>query len=263
MSTDAARTARAQYVQIGEGLYSRVFRRAGSRWVFQLFRPERFELDGATLERENAYLRDVFASMPGLIPEQRLFAPAAAGQTQLDGAGEPGRRGVADAVMAKRFVAVDPHRNLRVVTSRQLGPRTVRQLEQFVAIMRDLLADPVGQAVPGTRFSAVPDIIDPPLTNLAVDIDGDLRLLDTNRLISSKALAQCLDEGVHLDVDRRWIHALLLRRLMFLEARHLGRDRASLRRDPLYRAYLSPSDLAGLFAAAAEVREPVEPGPRR
>lgn len=243
--------ALGRYVKIGEGVYSEVFRRAGSAWVIQVIRPERHELDLATLRGEEAYLRDVFANMPGLIPAQRLIPTPP---------GAP--RGTAGVVLAKRFVPVDGHRNLRTATAHQLGPRLVRQLDQFVGIVRELLADPSGNPLPGTPFSAVPDIIDPPLTNLAVDVDGNLRLLDTNRLIGSKALAHCLATDQTLDLKRRRIHAMLLRRLMFLEARYLGRDRASLRGDPLYRGYLTVRDLATLFAQAAELCEPIEPGVR-
>ncbi|WP_370132611.1 hypothetical protein [Streptacidiphilus sp. EB103A] len=52
---------------------------------------------------------------------------------------------------------------------------------------------------------------------------GNLRLLDANRLIGTRAL-RALGPGQTLDRVRRPIHAQSLRRLMYLDAAFCGRD---------------------------------------
>ncbi len=70
----------------------------------------------------------------------------------------------------------------------------------------------------------LPDIIDPDWANLVIDSrTRDLTLIDTNRLISTHKLAQLSATGQSLDVKRRRIHALLLRRLMYLDSKYLDK----------------------------------------
>ncbi|GIJ81405.1 hypothetical protein SAMN05443287_12037 [Micromonospora phaseoli] len=60
-------------------------------------------------------------------------------------------------------------------------------------------------------------------------------------------------------LDRDAIHALLLRRMMFLESRWRGRTRAELTRDPVYTRYLTPEDLTALITASGAAGEPLGP----
>jgi hypothetical protein len=104
----------------------------------------------------------------------------------------------------------------------------------------------------------LPDIIDPDCTNLVVNVrSGDLALIDTNRLISTRKLARLAASGQPLDPEEHRIHALLLRRLMFLEAKYLRRTRAALRHDPGYARYLDTAGFEMLCAASAEAGEPI------
>jgi hypothetical protein len=234
------------YTKIGEGLYSEVFRRAGSPWVVQLFKVDCDQLTLDKLRREYTYLLKAFASLPLLIPRQRLFAP---------GVDAP----LARAVLVKRYVQVDHRARLTIVDPARLPARTRSQIAQFLGIVRRLLTDTAPDVELGTDASLLPDIIDPPLNNLTIDTGGDLRLLDTNRLISTKALRALHHAGRTIDLDRHRIHALVFRRLMFLESRYLGRTWRQLTTDPVYRRYLTPSDMQALAAASAAVGEHLEP----
>lgn len=234
------------HAKIGEGLHSEVFRRPGSPWVIQLFK---VDCDGLTLDkirREYAYLVKVFAAMPRLIPYQRLFAPGT----------DPS---LSRAVLVKRYVDVDPGARLTTVAPALLPARTRRQIAEFLRIVRQLLIDTAPDIELRTDASLIPDIIDPPLDNLVVDTDGDLRLVDTNRLISTAALRRLHHAGQTINLDHHTIHALVFRRLMFLESRYLGRTRDELTRDPVYTRYLTPSDMLTLAAASAAVGEHLEP----
>jgi hypothetical protein len=71
MSTPTSRAV----VRIGQGVHSEVFHRPGSPFVVQVFKPQCPELTVDKLHREYAYLRTVYAAMPGLIPRQRLLTP--------------------------------------------------------------------------------------------------------------------------------------------------------------------------------------------
>lgn len=102
----------------------------------------------------------------------------------------------------------------------------------------------------------MPDIIDTRFQNLALDITGHLRLLDTNRLINTNALRK-LAPGQTLDIGRRRIHALLLRRLMYLDAAFRGRNRQQLANDRVYRRYLSPEAFEQLFSDSTAVGEKI------
>ncbi|MGW5442732.1 hypothetical protein [Streptomyces asiaticus] len=143
-------------------------------------------------------------------------------------------------MLVKQWVDVDASRPLNRVRAADLKRETLHQLDRFLALTRSLLERaPVEQTL-------LPDIIDLRFRNLAVDTDGDLRLLDTNQLINTRAL-RALAPGRTLDIGHRRIHAALLRRLMYLDAAFRGRTRAQLISDPLYARYLSPAAFAALF----------------
>ncbi|MGH3896885.1 MAG: hypothetical protein ACRDTA_01275 [Pseudonocardiaceae bacterium] len=231
------------FVKIGHGVHSEVFHRPGSRFVVQVFRPDCPELTVDKLHREYAYLCAVYSAMPKLIPRQRLVAPRADASLQ-------------DSVLVKDYIPHDPELALRRVDPARLGPRTVDQIRRFLRITRGLLADTRTHPNVGSEVSMVPDIIDPDWANLVVDIrNGDLTLIDTNRLISTHKLARLHAAGQPLDVAHRRIHALLLRRLMYLESKYLGRARAVLVRDPVYTRYLDSAGFEELFAASAAAGE--------
>jgi hypothetical protein len=116
----------------------------------------------------------------------------------------------------------------------------------------------VGHHTAGTDVPMLPDIIDPDCANLVVDLrTGDLALIDTNRLISTRKLARLAAAGHPLDPEQHGIHALLLRRMMFLESKYLGRTRAALRHDPLYSRYLDQAAFDALVIASAATGEPI------
>lgn len=235
------------YLMIGEGRHSVVWRRPGSPRVMQLFRRDCVGLNLPKLRREYVYLRKVFAVLPRLIPRQRLYAPT----------GTPLGR----AVMIKQWVDVDPQASLIADPAPDLPEPARQQLVAFLRIVHGLLDDTAPDLDLGTDATLLPDIIDPPLQNLVVDTDGNLRLIDTNRLISTAALRQLHAAGATIDLDRHPIHALALRRMMFLESRYLGRAFEELIRDPVYTRYLTPPDLHTLVAASAAVGEPVRYSP--
>ncbi|MET7952253.1 hypothetical protein [Micromonospora sp. NPDC005324] len=235
------------YERIGEGRHSVVFRRPGSPRVVQLFRADCDTLTVAKLNREYDYLQAVFApSLPRLLPRQRLFTP---------GPDAP----LGHVVIVKEYVEVDQRLSLTNTAPSHLPVATWRQLVTFLRLVRHLLLDTTPHAALGTDASLIPDIIDPPLQNLVVDTNGNLRLLDTNRLISTAGLRRRHHAGQTVRLDRDVIHALLLRRMMFLESRWRGRTRAELARDPVYTRYLTREDITALITASGAAGEPLSP----
>ena len=227
------------------GVHSEVFRRPGSKFVLQVFKPDCPELTVEKLHREYRYLRAVYARMPGLIPRQRLV------------------RSSSDAPLAESILVKDyiPHRRdlaLNRVDPALLHPGTLGQIRHFLRITRGLLADTSPHPLVRSEASMLPDIIDPDCANLVIDTrSGTLTLIDTNRLISTHKLAQLHAARRTLDVEHQKIHALVFRRLMYLESKYLGRTPARLARDPVYTRYLSPAGFEALFAASAAVDEQI------
>lgn len=156
---------RAHYKKIGYGNHSEVFRRPGSRWCIQIFRVDCPELTVGKVLREYAYLLEAYAQMPGLVPYQRLFVPH-------------GGAHISQTLLVKRWVQVDTSLPLGRTRRADLTQARRSQIERFIAITRGLLDRAADQ------LTFLPDILDPRWTNLAFDLDGRLRLLDTNRLIS-------------------------------------------------------------------------------
>lgn len=232
-------------VRIGQGVHSEVFHRPGSPVVVQVFKPDCPELTVDKLHREYAYLRAVYAAMPRLIPRQRLLTPRPDASLQ-------------DSVLVKDYIPHRPELALHRIDPAQLPPDTRDQIRQFVHLTRGLLADTSPHPQIGGPASMLPDVIDPHWANLVIDTrTGDLTLIDTNRLISTHKLAQLAATGQPLDVTRRPIHALLLRRLMYLDSTYLGRSRAELARDPVYTRYLNSAGFEELFAASTTAGEPI------
>jgi hypothetical protein len=230
-------------VRIGQGVHSEVFHRPGSRLVVQVFKPECPELTVDKLHREYAYLRAIYAAMPRLIPRQRLVTLRPDASLQ-------------DSMLVKDYIPHRPELALHRVDPACLRPSTLDQIRQFVHITRGLLADTGPHSDIGGEASMVPDIIDPDWANLVINTcTGNLALIDTNRLISTHKLAQLHATGQPLDVRRRRIHALLLRRLMYLDAKYLDTTRAELMRDPVYLRYLEPGGFEELFTASTAADE--------
>jgi hypothetical protein len=221
---------RPPYALIGYGEHSEVYRRPGAARCIQVFRPD-CGLTPAKVRAEYAYLRRVYSALPGLIPPQRQFATG------------PG--GIAHTVLVKTWIDVDPGAALSRVEPTQLPGHSATQLTGFIAATRDLLER-------ASREDGVllPDIIDHRFENLALDATGRLRLLDTNRLINTKAL-RALAPGQLLDPGQRPIHTAFLRRLIHLDARYGPHTARQLATDPLYRRYLAPEHIAGLLGCTA------------
>jgi hypothetical protein len=224
------------YVKIGEGEHSEVFHRPTSGVVLQLFRPGCSTLTITKVVREYHYLRYAYAELPALVPWQRLLTP------------HPGAH-ISDTILIKRYIPVDTTLPLRTSTAGQLLDAGRHQLATFLRITRNLLTHPGLHVL-------IPDIIDTHLHNLALDTTGCLRLLDTNRLINTRALA-ALGPGDTLDPAAHPIHARVLQRMMFLECRYTGRHPAALAADPLYRRYLHLTDVAALHRDSAARGEPL------
>jgi hypothetical protein len=233
------------FVKIGEGVHSEVFHRPGSRFAVQVFKPDCPELTVVKLHHEYAYLRAVYAELPRLIPRQRLVQPRADSSLQ-------------ECALVKDYIPHQPDFALHRVDPARLTTTTREQITRFLHITRRLLASTAPQHADSTAAPMLPDIIDPDCTNLVVNIrSGDLALIDTNRLISTRKLARLAVTGQFLDPERHRIHALFLRRLMFLDAKYLGRSRAALRHDPVYARYLETVGFDVLCAASAAVGEPI------
>ncbi|MEV6862885.1 hypothetical protein AB0M44_18030 [Streptosporangium subroseum] len=175
--------------------------------------------------------------MPDLILYQRLFAP------EMD-------VHISQTLLAKRWVQVDASLPLLHIRRADLTRKRRSELEQFIAITRGLL----GRAPQQEAF--LPDILDPRLTNLAFDIEDRLRLLDTNRLINTKALRR-LPAGEKLDIRRRRVHAKWMRRLMLMESAFCGRHSEDFWYDPLYTRYLDRQRFDALFADSMAAGEPI------
>ncbi|MBF6271088.1 hypothetical protein [Nocardia farcinica] len=243
-------TARRHRV-IGQGNHSTVYHRPGSPVVMQVFRPDAPELTVAKVRREYRYLRAIFDPvLPGLIPNERLLLPA------------PSAR-LCEAVVVKDFVPVAPAWSLRVAARHRLPRQALDQLAVFTGVVRGLLADTAPVSDLDAEASLIPDFIDPPMDNLVVDVAGQLRLLDTNRLISTLELRRRHHAGQLLTVScdgvPAHIYRLVFRRLMYLEHRFLGVPAARFRTDPLITRYLHPAQIEALFAASTTVDEPITP----
>lgn len=239
-----------RYELLGAGIHSWVFHLPGSSVVVQHFRPDAPELTIAKVEREYAYLRAVFDPvLPELIPPQELWLPGP--HTRL-----------CEAVLVKQFVQVCPAWNLRAVPTGELPASARAELAVFLARVRDLLTDTSADERLGVEASLIPDFIDPPMDNLVVDTTGRLRLIDTNRLISTLELRRQQQQGRLLDGGRddvpAQIYRLVLRRLLWLEHKFLGTPAAALAEDALVARYLPASEIPALFAASATAGEPID-----
>lgn len=239
------------YRPIGRGNHSTVYHRPGSRIVVQVFASDAPELTTAKVQREYRYLRAIFDPvLPELVPNQRLLLP------------RPEAR-LCEAVMVKDYVPVAPAWSLRVAHRQRLPRQALDQLAIFLRVIRGLLADTAPVPALEAEASLIPDFIDPPLDNLAIDVTGQLRLLDTNRLISTRELRVHEHAGQILTLDHNdtpaRIYRLVFRRLMFLEHRFLRIPAAQLRTDPLITRYLHPTQIEALFAASTTAGEPITP----
>lgn len=235
----------AAFAKIGEGVHSNVFHRPGSRFVVQVFKPGCPELTVAKLHHEYAYLCAVYAELPRLIPRQRLVQPRPGAPLHV-------------CALFKDFIPHQPDLALHRVDPARLASTTRDQMARFLYLTRRLLASTGPQHATGTEAPMLPDIIDPDCANLVINArTGDLALIDTNRLISTRKLAQLTATGQTLNPAQHRIHALLLRRLMFLEARYVGRTRTALQHDPAYGRYLDAAGFDALWSASARVGEPI------
>lgn len=191
----------------------------------------------------DAYLRTIYTSMPRLIPRQWLVQPRIDASLQ-------------ESVLVKDYVPHDHDLALHKVDPLLLGLATMDQIRQFLWITRGMLADTSPHPDVRSGVSMLPDFIDPDWANLVIDTrSGDLTLIDTNRLINTHKLARLHAAGKTLDVEHQKIHALVFRRMMYLESKYLGRTRACLARDPVYTRYLNPAGFEVLFAVSAAVGE--------
>lgn len=228
---------RGGHLLVGVGNHSQVYRRPGSPRVVQVFDPST-RLTAARLLREHAYLRVTYEEMPELIGPQHLIGYHAAAPLH-------------ELLLVKPFVDVDPTLPLLQARAEDLPEPHRRQLEQFLAITRDLVALPLIATIPATGVPRLPDLIDDQFRNLAFDRDGVLRLLDTNELISTAQLYDLLGTGEVLDLRRRRVHGKWFARMLLLESL-VGRDLEDLTVDPLYRGYLSAEQIRALHARSAD-----------
>lgn len=222
---------RASYTLIGHGEHSEVYRRPGAIRCIQVFRPD-CGLTPGKLRDEYDYLCRAYAALPGLIPRQRQFDA------------EPGA--IARTVVVKHWIDVDPDAKLNRIRRRDLSEHSAAHLVRFVETTRDLL-----ERAGREDGILLPDIIDHRFENLCLDTAGHLRLLDTNRLINTKAL-RALPSGQLLDTGARPIHTAFLRRLIHLDASY-ARGARQVAADPLYRRYLPAAHVADLLEHAARV----------
>jgi hypothetical protein len=153
-------------------------------------------------------------------------------------------------------VHVDRHLRAVYAAMPQLIPHQRLITPRSDASLQDSVTRP--HPAVGGEASMVRDIIDPDWANLVIDIrSGDLTLIDINRLISARKLAQLHVAGQPLNVKHRRIHGLSLRRLMYLESHYLGTPATLLMRDPLYTRYLHSAGFEELFTASAAAGEPI------
>jgi hypothetical protein len=71
-------------------------------------------------------------------------------------------------------------------------------------------------------------------------------LIDTNKLINVAHLQGLAASGEKLDTVQKKIHTKLLRRLMFIDTKFLGRSRDDLQADLFYLQYLDPETIGEL-----------------
>jgi hypothetical protein len=240
-------TMASRHRLIGSGNHSQVYRHRDSRYVLQVFHPDAPELTVDKVRREYAYLRRLFDPiLPDLVPAQRLLLPRPDAP-------------LVQAILVKDYVDIAPGWSLRTATRESLPLPALDQLAVFLHAVRELLIDTAAGDDPAAA-PLIPDFIDPPLENLAVDTRGRLRLLDTNRLISTAKLREQREQGRLLTGDCPGVAArifrLMFRRLMFLQHRFLGTPAAELRADQLLLRYLHPSTFDRLFADSAAAGEP-------
>jgi hypothetical protein len=232
--------------RIGEGMHTTVYQRGTSaRLVIQVFKPERSDLTLTEIDAHYRYLTAAYASIPDFVPAQRLFMP---------------HRDVSlhEAVLIKEFVPSDPRSNtLLKIPANELNERARDQLWRFLDVTRAIIMH--GSSDPALRQLGplAPDIIDPNFENLLIDHHGRLRLVDTNRLISTSHLVELAASESKLDIERRWIHALLLRRMMYLESKFFGRTKCTLALDPFYSQFVGNQDFSTLYEQSASAGEPI------
>lgn len=237
---------RQPFEKIGEGMHTEVFRyphQKGS--VVQRFKPGHTLADLEGVELEYRFLCEAYADMPKLIPAQTAWA-------------EHEDAPLEEVLIVKDEVIPDPSRgNLRQMSEADMYPEARNQLDQFIAITKQLFTHVSQHPELETLGSRVPDIIDPKLDNLIIDIEGNLRLVDTNKLISTEHLKKLIDAGEKLDIEQKKIHSLLLRRLMYLEAKFFGRTQDELRADDFYGKFLAEESLDELFEHSRLAGEPI------
>lgn len=226
---------------IGEGVNTVVYRKIPSNgYVTQVFKPERNHLTAQGIREEYAYLLEAYAEMPQLIPTQRLILPE--GSTSLD-----------KALLVKQEVVSNPERNtLRRVGKDDIEEHTLEQLHTFVAITKALFSYTPQNENLQHLPSRVPDIVDSKFENLIIDIDGNLRLVDTNAIINLSHL-----KSRKIDLTRDRIAPKVLRRLMYIEAKFFGETEETLKADPFYTKYINAKDFEELFRLSLEANEPI------
>jgi hypothetical protein len=234
-------TPSSAHRRIGGGAHTEVWHRPGSRWVIQTFRADT-PLTAYRLVCDYDYLRVAYAAMPDLIGDQRLFRR------------DPDAP-LTHALLAKRFVDIDPTKALLTMHADDLLEPQRLQLAQFVSITRALLALPLAGDIPDTGMPLLPDIIDDQFRNLAFDRTGQLRLVDTNELISTAHLYELLATPTTLDLHHRRIHAKFFARLLYLEIL-TGRTQPELTADPLYRGYLTADQITTLLPDSVPTNRP-------
>ena len=212
------------HLLIRRGAHCNVFHRPGSPWVIQTFHLDT-PVTADRLTQGYTHLRAAYAAMPDLIGPQRLLRRHANAPLH-------------QMLLVKRFIDVDGAKTLLHTGAGELTQPQQQQLAHFVTITRTLLALPLAGDVPDTGIPMLPDIIDDEFRNLAFDRTGQLRLLDTNELISTAQLYELIGTRATLNLDRHHTHAKFLARLLLLETL-LGRNHDELLADPLYRGYLT------------------------
>lgn len=237
------------FIKIGEGMHTEVFIRLDSQGkadhVVQTFRKDVHDLTYESVQQDYAYLLAAFADMPNLIPHQTFVHQEDV--TELR-----------DTVLFKERVIEDSQNgNLRSISKDDLQPKTQTQIEQFIAITKSLFSHNSEDPAMRELGRSVPDIIDPEFENVVIDVDGNLKLVDTNRLISVQRISEKAAHGAKVDIDRKYIHALLFRRLLYFEAKFLGKTPEQLKHDPFYTHFLDESAIEALMERSSAVGEPI------
>jgi hypothetical protein len=238
---------RKRFEKIGEGMYTEVYRQLPSNgFVLQLFKESAHELEKTKMNYEYEYLLEAYSEMPDLIPSQRFIT-------------SPVESSLGDTALVKKEVKTYPSANTLLNSPKEaLSSHTFKQLSSFVRITKKLFSHQSDIAHLRELGSRVPDIIDPQFNNLLIDINGNLRLVDTNRTISVEHLKRIAADGQKLDIEGKKIHALVLQRLMFIDAKFFGKSCENIIRDPFYSRYLTVEDSQELFDRNKEVHEPQE-----